>query len=1099
MAVERTLLEHNEWTEVEKPLIDQLLVQADFSEAKWEFIEGSRKSFDGQGRDSFREVLLKERLQTALKRINKNPQGKEWLDAGRINQAVKDIDGLRSASGQSLMERNQAATRLILEGTVVDGVDGWDQGKNRRIQYIDWNNPANNEFLVINQYRVDEPVGQQHGYILPDVVLFVNGIPLVVIEAKSPATTNPIEEGINQLLRYSNQRHWVDADEGNEKLFYYTQLMIATDFDDARMCTPGGQFEHYLPWKDCYPTLLSDLAGRYERSKPAAQQVMIEGVLKPERLLDIIRHFTLFMTVDGRTIKIAPRYQQYRAVVKAMERLENGKTKSEDGEFDRRGGVIFHTQGSGKSLTMVFLIRRMRSHPKLASFKIVFVTDRRDLQKQLSETADLTGDVLYVVGKVKDLPKYLQMQGPSIVFAMVQKYRGDEDDNEDTGTDASVTFDNLNTSNEILVIADEAHRSHAKTLHANLMAAMPNAAKIGFTGTPIIMGKKKHTAEIFGEFIDRYTIVEAQDDDAILPILYEFRDAQGEIKDGKTVDQIFEEAFSDRTQKEREAIQKKYATSSKVLESKDLIQAKALDMMRHYIDVILPNGFKAQVTATSRKAVLRYYDALQDARDYWLSQIDALPENLKNDHTTDFEAQLDKGLITEDQYFLIRASKQRDLIAQMEFAPVMSSSHNDDPAWAEWTDKSKIDNRIERFKKPFKHKDPNKSDPLAFLIVKNMLLVGFDAPIEQALYIDRKLKEDELLQAIARVNRTRSGKNVGYVVDYANIGGHLAAALAAYTQEDVQGAFRSAKQELIDLRDRHARVVNVFKELGVKDIHDTEACVEVLRPEKDRAKFIVSYKEFLKTYGNLEHRQEARKYAADAKAMGFINLRARNRYRDDQLNIMGVGDKVSQMIDEYVKASGVDPAIPPIDLLDAEFKSHVTKQKSDRAMASEMEHAARYHISKKYNEDPEHYQKLSQRLSDILKKFEDDAASLRKGLEEFIETMRAGRQKDETGLDPETQAPFYGVLHSKYEERYGKASPEKRSQLISMTVELVEIICQEIGRVNFWNDANKQNVLRGLLIDRLDHPEISDDLDFVEPLADNLMEVAKYNHTRLTT
>ena len=1092
MNIERTPLEHNEWTEVEKPLIDQLLAQADFSKAKWEFMEGSRKSFDGQGRDGFCEVLLQERLQAALKRINKNPQGQEWLDAGRINQAIKDIDGLRSASGQSLMERNQAATRLILQGTVVDGVDGWDQGKNRRIQYIDWNNPANNEFLVINQYRVDKPAGQQHGYILPDIVLFVNGIPLVVIEAKSPATTSPIVEGIEQLLRYSNQRHQVAANEGNEKLFYYTQLMIATDFDDARICTPGGQLEHYLSWKDCYPTLLSDLAGRYERSKPAAQQIMVEGVLKPERLLDIIRHFTLFMTVDGRTIKIAPRYQQYRAVVKAMERLENGKTKSEDGEFDRRGGVIFHTQGSGKSLTMVFLIRCMRSHPKLYSFKIVFVTDRRDLQKQLSETADLTGDVLYVVDKVKDLPNYLEMQTPSIVFAMVQKYRGDEDEDEDAGTDASVTFDNLNTSNEILVIVDEAHRSHAKTLHANLMAAMPNAAKIGFTGTPIIMGKKKRTAEIFGEFIDRYTIVEAQDDDAILPILYEFRDAQGEIKDGKTVDQIFEETFFDRTQKEREAIQKKYATSAQILESKDMIQAKALDMMRHYIDVILPNRFKAQVTATSRKAVLRYYDALQDARDYWLSQIDALPDNLKED-------QLDQGLITEDQHFLIRASKHKDLIAQMEFAPVISSSHNDDPAWAKWTDKSKIDKRIERFKKPLNHKDPSKSDPLAFLIVKNMLLVGFDAPIEQVLYIDRKLKEDELLQATARVNRRRGGKDMGYVVDYANIGEHLAAALAAYTQEDVQGAFRSAKQELIDLRDRHARVVNIFKELGVKDIHDTQACVEVLRPEKDRAKFIVAYKEFLKTYGNLEHRQEARKYTADAKVMGFINLRARNRYRDDQLNIMGVGDKVRQMIDEYVKARGVDPAIPPINLLDAEFKSHVTKQKSDRAMASEMEHAARYHISKKYNEDPEHYQKLSQRLSDIRRRFEGDVASLRQRLEAFIETMCAGRQQDETGLDPETQAPFYGVLHSKYQERYGIASPETRSQLISMTVELVEIICQEIGRVNFWNEASKQNVLRGLLIDRLDHPEISDDFDFIEPLADNLMEVARHNHTRLTT
>ena len=214
---------------------------------------------------------------------------------------------------------------------------------------------------------------------------------------------------------------------------------------------------------------------------------------------------------------------------------------------------------------------------------------------------------------------------------------------------------------------------------------------------------------------------------------------------------------------------------------------------------------------------------------------------------------------------------------------------------------------------------------------------------------------------------------------------------------------------------------------------------------------------------------------------------------------MGVGDKVSLMIDEYVTSHGIDPAIPPIDLLDAEFKSHVESQKSDRAMASEMEHAARYHISKKYNEDPEHYKKLSQRLTDILQKFEDDAASLRKGLEEFIEVMRAGRQKDDTGLDPETQAPFYGVFHSKYEERYGKPSAEKRAQIIAMTVELVEIIRQEVGRINFWSDTNKQNILRGLLIDRLDHPEISDDLDFIEPLADSLMEVAKYNHARLAT
>lgn len=1089
----RSEIELNEWSVVEKPLIDQLLAAA--GRGSWAFLEGSTSSLAGQGRGSWRDVLLKDRLSAALRRINLNPKGDEWLDDDRINTAMKDLETLRAATGQGLMERNQAATKLLLEGTTVTGVPGWDHGRDRRVRFIDWTHPERNEFLVINQFRVDEPVGQQHTYILPDLVLFINGIPVAVIECKSPAATNPIEEAVNQLLRYSNQRHWIDANEGNEKLFHYCQLMVATDFDDARISTPGGQFEHYLPWKDCYPTLLGDLAEGLGRTKASPQQVLAEGVLKPERLLDIIQHFTLFMAVDGRTVKIAPRYQQYRAVLKAVERLENGRTRAEDGEFDRRGGIIFHTQGSGKSLTMVFLVRRMRSSDKLASFKVVFITDRIDLQTQLSETAELTGDPLYMVDKVKNLAKHIKAQGPSIIFAMVQKYQ--EDQKARKKGEKPKPLGELNASEKILIIADEAHRSHAKSLHANLTAAMPNAAKIGFTGTPIIIGKKKRTHAIFGEFIDRYTIVQAQDDEAIVPILYEFRDAKGEIKDGKTVDQIFEEVFKHNTLREREAIQQKYATASKVLEGKELIKAKALDMMRHYISVVLPSGFKAQITAISRKAVLRYYDALKAARDHWLAEINQLAPEWQ-DASEEAIEKLEQG-DDQDLIFLVKAWKHRDLIAKLEFAPVISGRHNDDPAYAKWTDKHKIEQRTQRFKKPFHHKDPEKRDNLAFLIVKSMLLVGFDAPVEQVLYIDRKLKEDELLQAIARVNRTRSGKNIGYVVDYANVGGELAIALAAYTEDDIQGAFRSAGQELIDLRDRYNRVLQVFSDLRVKSIHDTEACVEALRPERERARFIVAYKRFLKTFSNLEHRPEARKYARDAKALGFINIRARNRYRDDQLNIMGVGDKVSRMIDDYVRSNGVEPSIPPIDLLDADFKDQVDKLKSARAAASEMEHAARYHISKKYKEDPEHYEKLSQRLKSILERFGDDADALKKALRDFIEVIQQGRQEDDTGLDPETQAPFYGVLGPSYEKRYGKLTEEKRLKLIELTVELVEIIRQEIGRVNFWGDRTKQDILRSLLIDRLDHPEISNHLDFIEPLTDELMEVAKHNHARLTS
>lgn len=217
---------HNEWTEVEKPLIDQLQAQTGHK-ARWQYLKGSKDSLAGQGRDNWREVLLKDRLLAALRRINKDQNGKEWLDEKRLGDAFRALDRLPAANGHMLMERNQAATKLILEGTTVEGVPGWDGGRDRRVQYIDWANPENNEFLIINQFRVDEPVGQVNRFICPDIVLFVNGIPLAVIEAKSPAATDPVNEAINQILRYSNQRHWIDGTEGNEQLFHYTQLTIS--------------------------------------------------------------------------------------------------------------------------------------------------------------------------------------------------------------------------------------------------------------------------------------------------------------------------------------------------------------------------------------------------------------------------------------------------------------------------------------------------------------------------------------------------------------------------------------------------------------------------------------------------------------------------------------------------------------------------------------------------------------------------------------------------------------------------------------------------------------------------------------------------------
>jgi len=1077
-------MDHNEDSEVEQPFIAQLLSQPG---QLWQHVQGSKDNIADQGREQWRDVLLKPRLLDALKRINRDASGKPWLDDNRLNQALKDLDRLSAATGHDLMEKNQDATRLLLEGTTVDGLPGWNEGRKQRIQFIDWFTPENNDFLIINQFRVDEPDGQHKKFILPDIVLFVNGIPLVVIECKSPATTNPIEEGINQLLRYSNQRDWVDAREGNEKLFHYAQLLIVSDYDDARLACTGAQFEHYLPWKDCYPTAMPTLVAQTAKTTLSQQQILIEGVLRPERLLDILQNFVIFMQVDGRTVKIAPRYQQYRAVTKAIQRLESKPTRLQDGEFDRRGGVIFHTQGSGKSLTMVFLVRRMRNHVDLRHFKVVFVTDRTDLQDQLSATAELTGDGVNIVERVRELPAVLRKPGPGLVFAMLQKYRSLDDDN---GDDALDGIGELNASESILLIVDEAHRSHAKNLHANLMIALPNAAKLGFTGTPIVIGKKKRTAEIFGDFIDHYTLKDAQADGAILPILYEFRNAKGEIKDGKTADEIFEEVFAKKTLAERQAIQKKYATSRALLESSELIKAKARDVMRHYIEVVLPNHFKAQLTATSRKAVMRYFDALREARDYWLEKIEQLPESMLNLSDEMLEA------LDEEQRFLVEAWPLRSLIAKLEFAPVFSAAHNDDPALAEWSDKSRIEQRITRFKKPFSHKDPDKADPLAFLIVKNMLLVGFDAPNEQVLYIDRRLKEDELLQAIARVNRTRSGKNVGYVVDYVGIGGYLAEALSAYAKDDISGAFRSAKQELLDLRDRHARIINLFKEWDISDLDDTVAAAEALRPLDRRGKFVVAYQQFLKTFGNLEHRPEARPYVKDAKTLGFIAARARNKFGDSKLKIAGVGDKVRAIIDEYVISKTIESGIAPVDLLDGEFKKQVKRQRSDRTAAEMMAHAARHYIQQKKQQKPEDYTKLSKHLEAILNKFSQDAKELRKALEEFIKNMERHEEENDTGLNGQTQLPFYVLLVEEYQPTGGELTEEIKKSLIDMAVEAVEQISQQIASVNFWNDTHKQKELRRLLIELLDYSNIFE-FGTVQATADRMLELARHLHHRL--
>lgn len=276
------------------------------------------------------------------------------------------------------MEANRAAFDLLVGGIPVSAGAGGEGEREKTSKIIDFDRPERNDVLAVNQFRVDVPGGKT--FISPDIVLFVNGIPLVVVECKSPKITNPMNEGINQLLRYSNQRPEVEEEEGCERLFYYNQFLVSTFRQEARVATVGADYEHFMEWKDTSPIPMRQVGKDLGKTRLNSQEILIAGMLRKEHLLDIVRNFILFDQIEGRQIKIICRYQQFRAVHRAIERLRTGKTRRETGDIDQRGGIIWHTQGSGKSLTMVFLVRKMRTLEDLKSFKVVVVTDRISLE-----------------------------------------------------------------------------------------------------------------------------------------------------------------------------------------------------------------------------------------------------------------------------------------------------------------------------------------------------------------------------------------------------------------------------------------------------------------------------------------------------------------------------------------------------------------------------------------------------------------------------------------------------------------------------------------------------------------------------------------------
>ncbi len=1091
-----------EYEETEKPFLDQLHTMG------WECIDGDRSHPSETGRTSFGEVLLEGRLRAAIRAINLDKDGEPWLDDDRIGQAVSTLQRLPS---RSVMEANQEVYRLLHEGTQVEPwAEKTGHTGEATVRYVDFDNPEKNDFLAIRQFRVDRPGSGEPLY--PDIVLFVNGIPMVVVECKaSNAGADPVDDALQQLFRYEGR---YEDKSGIRRLFHYNQLMVATSYEDAVAGAVGAPRRFFLKWKDVWPKTEDEVCAEVDSKHLSPQHKLIAGMLRPTNFIELVRNFVLFDDSGNETSKIVARYQQFRAVQKAVERLQQGESALEGNSIDRRGGIIWHTQGSGKSLTMVFLVRKMRKTPVLQRYKVVIVTDRKALQKQLSKTAKLTNQPVETAADTADLKKKLSKRGEGLVFAMIQKYQERETEGWSDRDTPSVSagastappegerFPCLNESPEILVMVDEAHRSQTQTLHANLLRALPNCARIGFTGTPILMGEQKRTHDIFGPYVDKYTIEQSVEDGATLQIYYEGRYADWGTKSDATLDMHFDFAFDHLSEQERDDIRKRYVTMAAVASSEDLIRDKARDILWHYIDVVLPNGFKAQLVADSRKSVVRYRDFLEQARAEVLEELALADPALAELAEDEVEA------LPEETRRLARALKYRGRVERLEFAAVISGTKEDPDSWKQWSTDGKISSYIGRFKKPFEHEKASKRDGLAFLCVNSMLLTGFDAPIEQAMYIDRSLRQHNLLQAIARTNRRYEGKSHGLIVDYCGLAEELNEALNVYSQTDIEGAWVSVEDELPRLSDRHHRAVSLFTSRGL-DLADTEECVQLLEDVALRADFLVKYKDFLESLDIVMPRPQALDYEKDAEKLGLINSKAATRYRDtEQQHLRGAPEKVRTLLDEYVRSKGIEPRVEPVSIMDADFEEHLEREVSPRAKASEMEHAMRHHIDVHYDEDPVRYEKLSERLEEIRAQLEGDWDRMFEMLKKLKQRIEGEPEDpDETGLDPRRELPFYRVLKDELEaDATGDTDPDTGDDALSTYLDalaeethaLVELISSEINRVDFWDSEHYQAQLSNRIARHIFEEHDGIEGGEAEGIAVKLVQLARRNKHRLS-
>lgn len=909
---------------------------------------------------------------------------------------------------------------------------------------------------------------------------------LLLSNVKKPAhSANPMYDAFKQLQRYSEQREetrQAGLREGEVRLFYTNLLMIRTTGEQADYGTITANETHYFPWKSIYPEQLRHYQPPVGRER--AQEILIQGMLAKRNIIDLLCCCTLYMDTGLARIKVVARYQQFRAMQKIVHQLQT------ETEPKARSGVVWHTQGSGKSLTMVFIIRKLRATEELKDYKVILVNDRLDLERQLEQTVQLTGESSRVISRIDEVQR-LASDNSDLNLVMIHKFQTRTEQSpeyfEPILRELPLRFQNLgtvNSSDRILIMVDEAHRSQYSELGDNLFEAFPNATKLAFTGTPIIIDEKRQTTRRFGTYIDEYRLKDAVKDGATLKIIYEGRAADVAISRKAVFEERFIDLCKDYTVEEMALIRRRYGTTGDVLEAEQRIADIAVDLVDHYIEHILPNGFKAQVVCSSKLAAVRYEREIQRALQLRLEKEQA--ENLDTPLTNQ--------------------------IAFLKTAVVLSQDGNDTADIVDAINRSRSLNAVENFKRPFDFEEPERSNTgVAFLIVCDMLLTGFDAPIEQVMYIDKKIRHHNLLQSIARVNRTAKGKSRGFVVDYVGLANHLREALAIYESDeisDVQENLASINDEFPILENRYVRLVQLFQERGVNRIEDVvqqtvddpdtqyntvEAAIACLEDIRLRADFEVYLKNFLESMDIILPDPIAAPYRVPARQFGYILARTKQRYKDDSLSLEGIGEKVRKLISEHLVSLGISPKIEPVELFSADFIQALDRNRNSRAKASEMEHALRKHCEIHFDEDPSLYSRFVEKIEAILREYADNWDAQLDAFTALAEEIQQGRQETIEGLTAIETVIFERIAQI----AFGDAPVPDRYQqaLVQLSQGVIGLLRSRISIVNFWqNDVEIER-----LIGSLDELLVLSDVDPVESKAEVLgKELAHLAKTRQT-